>query len=86
VSRPRRSLTRLAAHLSVVQAAGLLRLPPAAIREAIDAGELVTVLDSDGTALVDTSALLVDLGVPDEVIDRLARRWTVASAAESGTC
>jgi hypothetical protein len=79
MSRPRRSLTRLPAHLTAPQTARLLRLPRAAIREAIDAGQLATVPAGDGTVLVDTRALLVDLGVPAEVIDRLASRWPSTS-------
>jgi hypothetical protein len=78
MSRPRRTLRGLPAQLTAAQAARLLRLPPAVIAEAIATGQLATIAAGDGTSLLDTRALLVDLGVPVEVIDRLARRWPVS--------
>jgi hypothetical protein len=84
VSRPRRSLRRLPRQLTVADAARLLRLPEVAIDDAIRAGELATASTAGGPLLVDTRALLVDLGVPADVIGRLARRWPPAGEARGG--
>jgi len=84
VSLPRRSLRRLPAQLTVADAARLLRLPEVAIDDAIRAGELARASTAGGPVMVDTRALLVDLGVPAEVIGRLARRWPPAGEARDG--
>jgi hypothetical protein len=82
VSRPRRTLNRLPAQLTARQCARLLRLPQWAISEAMANGDLTTVRTPDGPA-VDTRALLVELGVPAPVIDRLARRWPINPGREA---
>lgn len=81
MSRPRRTLHRLPAQLTAAQCARLLRLPKRAVDEAIANGDLTTV-DTPGGAVVDTRTLLVELGVPAPVIDRVARRWPTSAARD----
>jgi hypothetical protein len=82
VTGSRRTLNRLPAQLTAAECARLLRLPQGAVREAMANGELTTVGTPAGPA-VDTRALLLELGVPAPVIDRLARRWPSDTGRES---
>lgn len=83
MSRPRCTLNRLPAQLTAAQCARLLRLPIRAVRDAIATGEL-TMVDTPTGPAIDTRTLLIDLGVPANVIARVGRGWP-GNRSEDGT-